>query len=81
MSHLLIGKYQCSATAKRHMRSLQVVPAVSIKLVKMMDRAMAATNIEAIGGCDRGTDPGLGMTDRGFQFLALRKASCDGRGQ
>ena len=41
---------------------------------------MAVADIEAIGGCDRGADPGLGMTDRGFQFLTLGEARGDGGG-
>jgi len=49
--------------------------------MKMMDRAMAVADTEAIGGGNRGADPGLGVADRGFHVLALRKAGSDRRGQ
>jgi hypothetical protein len=51
----------------------------SIKSVKMMDRPVAVADAEAICGRDRGTDPCLGVANRGFELVALRKASCDGR--
>jgi hypothetical protein len=51
----------------------------SIKRVKMVDRPVAEADVEPIGGCDRGTDPGLGATNSGFQVVAFRKARRDGR--
>ena len=63
------------------MRPLQVVPSASIQPVKMMDRPIAVADVEPIGGRDRCADPGLGVTDRGFQLLALGKPGRDGRGQ
>ena len=63
------------------MRPLQTVRAVLIQPVKMMDRPMAAADTETIGARNRRTDPGLGMTNRGFQLLAFGKAGGDGRGQ
>jgi hypothetical protein len=51
----------------------------SIKSMKMMDRPLAVSHIEAIGGGDGSTDPGLGVANSGFQLLAFGKAGCDGR--
>ena len=53
----------------------------SIKSMKMMDRPVAVADTKPIGRGDRGTDPGLGMTDRGCQVLALGKACRNGRRQ
>jgi hypothetical protein len=51
----------------------------SVKPVKMMDRSMAVADAKAIGGRDRGADPGLGMANRGLQVLTPGKASRDRR--
>ena len=39
---------------------------------------MAVADAEAIGCCNRGADPDLGMANRGFHVLALGKAGRDG---
>jgi hypothetical protein len=49
-----------------------------VEAMKMMDRPMAVADAEAIGGRDRGADPGLGVAHRGFHVFALRKAGGDG---
>src|SRR3984893_12805728 len=53
----------------------------SIKAMKMMDRPMAVADAEAIGRCDCGADPGLGMANRGFHLVALGQPRRDGGGQ
>jgi len=42
-----------------------------------MDRATTVANIEAIGRRDRRSDPGLGITDGGFQRLTFGKEGGD----
>ena len=37
-----------------------------------MNRSMTVTDGKTIGGGDGGTDPGLGVTHRGFHVLTLR---------
>jgi hypothetical protein len=46
--------------------------------MKMMDWSVAMADAEANSGRDRGADPGLGIANRGFEFVALRKPGCDG---
>src|ERR1700730_7709556 len=53
----------------------------SIKPMKMMDWPVAMADAETIGGRDRRTDPGLGMTNGGFHRLTPGKARGDGGGQ
>src|ERR1700736_5254523 len=53
----------------------------SIKPVKMMDRPMAVADVEVGARRDRGADPCLGMTNRGFHLLALGETGRDGGGQ
>src|SRR5205807_10219514 len=52
-----------------------------VESVEMMDRSMAVTDAEAIGGGDRGADPGLGVAYRLLEGLALGEACRDGGGQ
>ena len=52
--------------------------AALVKPMKMMDRSVAVADVEAIGRRNRGTNPGLGMTNRGFNVLALDEAGGDG---
>ena len=40
---------------------------ILIKPMKMMDRPVATTDAEAVRGCNRGADPGLGAANRGLQ--------------
>ena len=39
----------------------------------MMDRPVAMADAEAVGGCYRSADPGLGVADGGLQILAFRE--------
>jgi hypothetical protein len=48
------------------------------KPMKVMDRSIAAADVEAIGRRDRGVDPGLGIANRGFQVVAAGKTGGDG---
>ena len=52
-------------------------PLRSIKSMKMVDRAMALADADAIGRRDCGRDPGLGMTHRLLQRLAFGEAGCN----
>src|SRR4051794_2161134 len=54
---------------------------LSVKPMKMMDRPMAVSDVEAFGGCNRSTYPCLGLADRGFHVLALCESRRDGRRQ
>jgi hypothetical protein len=53
---------------------------ISMESMEVVNRPMATTDIEAIGGRDRGADPGLGAPHGQFQIIALGKAGRDGRG-
>jgi 1-acyl-sn-glycerol-3-phosphate acyltransferase len=47
--------------------------------MKVIDRAVAMADVEAIGGGNRGTDPALGAANGGFQVVAFGEAGRDGR--
>jgi hypothetical protein len=50
----------------------------SVKSMKMMDRSMAVADAKLIGCRDCRADPDLGIANRGFHVLALRKPRRDG---
>src|SRR4029453_4443863 len=53
----------------------------SVKLLKMMDRAVATPDAEAVCGSDRSADPGLGVAHSGFHAFALRQPRGNRRGE
>jgi hypothetical protein len=59
-------------------RSRLKAKTTSIKPMEMMDRPVAMADAETIGGGDCGTDPALGVANRGFEIVALRKPRGDG---
>ena len=52
--------------------------AASVKPMKMMDRSMAVADAKLIGCRNCRADPDLGIANRGFHVLALRKPRRDG---
>src|SRR5260370_24501462 len=54
---------------------------LSVKPMEMIDRPVAVADAEAVRGRDRGTDPGLGVADGGFQIVALGKPRRNRRRQ
>src|SRR6476469_5995556 len=49
-----------------------------VKPMEMMDRSIAVADVETIGCRDRGTDPGLGIADRGFHVVTPGQTGGDG---
>src|SRR6266702_5072488 len=47
----------------------------------MMDRPVAMADAEAVGGCNRRADPGLGVAHRLLKSLALGETRRDRRGE
>src|SRR6188508_1120060 len=52
-----------------------------VEFLEMMDRPMTMADAEAVGGCDRSADPGLGVAHGSRHVLAFGEFCCNRRGE
>src|SRR5450631_3607438 len=75
----------CACSVQANARVTRAVhPAPDGRLimpVKMMDRPVAASDTETVGGGNRIADESLGVANRCDEFVALGEAGGDGRRQ